>query len=84
MLTNRTELKKTGNILTNNTVYSNCVFGGGYYLEHYWDKKLAKQLGTKRFRKLVQDWRKRQDGMEIWLIKDNRRNNEKDNISDNA
>lgn len=84
MLTNRAESKKTGNILTNNTIYSNCVFGGGYVLEHYWDKKLAKQLGEKRFNKLVQDWRKYQEGMEIWLIKDKRIKNEKDNIPDNS
>ena len=73
MLTNRTEPKKTGNILTNNTVYSNCCFGGGYILEHYWDKKLAKQLGEKRFKKLVQDWRKYKERMEIGLIEDKRR-----------
>lgn len=80
MLTNRTEPKKTGNILTNNTIYSNCFFGGGYYCEHYWDKNLAKQLGKKRFRKMVQDWRKYQERMEIGLIKDKRKQNARADI----
>jgi len=70
MLASRTEPKKTGNILTNNAIYSNCVFGGGYYCERYWDKNLAKQLGKKRFYKLVQDWRKDQEQQEIWLVED--------------